>query len=116
MMLAKLMATLAASIVPAANRSAVISALAPRERAFFMPRRRCLVSGRSGAHQFQHVVHSRLAFGGRVADRIEQRLHTSQILGRQRLDGAAERCPVVCELFGEIDFPRLRLALYGRAG
>jgi hypothetical protein len=37
MMLAKLMATLPASIAPAASRSVAMSALAPRERAFFMP-------------------------------------------------------------------------------
>src|SRR6516165_8055169 len=48
----------------------------------------------SDADHFQHVVHCRLAFGCFVAHRIEQRLHAGQILGRQCLDGAAQRGPV----------------------
>src|SRR5215469_18426304 len=116
MILAKLMATLAASMAPAANRSAAMSASAQRERAFFILGRSCSIPRRGGADHFQHVVHRLLAFGCLVTNRVEQRFHASEILARQRLDGAAQRRPVACELLGEIDFPSLRFALRSRAG
>src|SRR5215469_3719761 len=116
MILAKLMATLAASMAPAANRSVAMSASAQRERAFFMLGRSCSIPRRGGADHFQHVVHRRLAFGCLLTNRVEQRFHAGKILGRQGLDGAAQRRPVACELLGEIDLPRLRCALHSRAG
>src|SRR6516165_3228973 len=116
MILAKLMATLAASMAPAAYRSAAMSASAQRERAFFKLERSCSIPRCCGADHFQHVVHRRLALGCLVTNRVEQRFHAGKILARQRLDGATQGRPVACELFGEIDFPRLRFALHSRAG
>src|SRR5690349_6843763 len=110
MMLAKLMATLATSIAPAANRSAAMSAFAPRENASFIPGRRRSISHRGGADHFQHVVHRRLAFGRFVADRVEQRLHASEILARQGLHGAAQRVPIAGEFLCEVDLPGLSLS------
>src|SRR5580698_1917672 len=113
MMLAKLIATLATSMAPAARRSTVISALALRRR---MSRTGVLVLGDDRAHHLQHVVHRRLILGGVVGDRAEQRFHLREIVGRQRLYGAAGRGPFLLQLLGELGFPWLRLGLHRGAG
>src|SRR5580700_3051791 len=113
MMLAKLIATLATSMQPAAIRSTVISAWALRRR---KSRTAALMLRRHRAHHLQHVVHSRLILGGVVGDRSEQRLELGEVVGRQRLHGAAGRGPFLLQLLGEIAFPRLRFALPPGAG
>src|SRR5215472_10551695 len=107
-MLAKLMATLRASMAPAATRNTVISAWAPRRRASRMG---ALVLRRGDAHHLQHVVHRRLILGDLVGDRGEQRLHFCQILGGKRMHGAAEPLPLLRQLLVEVELPALRLAL-----
>src|SRR5580704_19635775 len=104
MMLAKLIATLATSMAPAAIRSPVISALALRRR---KSRTGALVLRYHRAHHLQHVVHRRLILGGVVGDGAEQRLELGEVVGRQRLHGAAGRGPLLLQLLGEIDFPGL---------
>src|SRR5271169_4773689 len=113
MMLAKLIATLATSMAPAARRSTTISALALRRR---MSRTGALVLRRDRAHHLQHVVHRRLILGGVVGYGSEQRLELGKVVGRQRLHGAAGRGPLLFQLLGEIDLPWLRLGLHRGAG
>src|ERR1700683_2561875 len=102
MMLAKLIATLATSIQPAAMRSTVISAWALRRR---MSRTGALMLRHDRAHRLQHVVYCRLILGGVVGDRSEQRLELRKIVGRPRLHGAAGRGALLPQLLGEIDLP-----------
>src|SRR5271155_4245575 len=113
MMLAKLIATLAISIAPAATRSAAMSALAPRSRRLLIGsglRPPSVLCG-GGAHHLQHVVHRRLVLGGLVADRVEQRLHFGEVVGGEPVHVAAEARPVALELLVEVEFPLLGLGL-----
>src|SRR6202030_3070060 len=105
MMLAKLMATLATNMTPAARRSAVISACALRRR---MSRTGALVLRRGRAHHLQHVVHRRLILGGVVGDRSEQRLHLGEVVVGELVHGAAQRRPLLFQLLVEVELPRLR--------
>src|ERR1700686_570026 len=113
MMLAKLIATLATSMAPAARRSTAISALALRRR---MSRTGALVLRRDRAHHLQHVVYRRLILGGVVGYGSEQRLHLRKVVGRQRLHGTAGGGPLLLQLLGELDLPWLRLGLHRGAG
>src|SRR5580692_8275543 len=113
MMLAKLMATLATSMTPAAMRSAVISACALRRR---VSRTGALVLRRGGAHHLQHVVHRRLILGGVVGDRAQQRLHLGEIVAGELVHGAAERGPLPLQLLVEVELPGLCPLLNRRAG
>src|ERR1700681_1873297 len=111
MMLAKLIATLAISIAPAAMRSTAVSAAAPRCRFWIIQvwPRSVLRSGRT--HFQQHVVHGWLPLGGVVGHGVKQRLHLGEIVGRKRMHGAAQASPVLLQLLGEVDLPLLRLVL-----
>src|ERR1700722_1728955 len=102
MMLAKLIATLATSMQPAAIRSTVISTLALRRR---KSRTGALVLRHHRAHHLQHVVHRRLVLGGVVGYGREQRLELGEVVGRQCPHGAAGRGPLLLKLLGEIDLP-----------
>src|SRR5580700_454836 len=113
MILAKLIATLATSMAPAAKRSAVISAWALRRR---MSPTGALVLRRRGAHHLQHVVHRRLVLGGLVGYRSEQRLHLGEVIAGELVHGAAERGPLLLQLLVEVELPRLRPGLNRRAG
>src|SRR5579863_473483 len=105
MMLAKLMPTLSISIAPAATRSRAMSASATRLM--------IAVMGRSvgGAHHLQHIMHRGLILGRLISDRIEQRLQFGEVVVGQRMHGAAELGPGLCQILGEIDAPLLRLGL-----
>src|SRR5580700_3692497 len=100
MMLAKLIATLAISMAPAATRSAVISACALRRR---MTRTGVLVLRRGGAHHLQHVVHRRLILGRLVGYGSEQRLHLGEVVVGELVHGAAEGCPLLLQLLVEVE-------------
>src|ERR1700722_9854068 len=99
MILAKLMPTLATSMVPAAARSAAISTAAPCRN---ISRMEVSVLSGGGADHLQHVVHGGLVLGRFVADRVEQRLQLRKVVGGQRLHGSAERGPVTHQLFGKV--------------
>src|SRR6266567_3155894 len=87
-MLAKLIATLKASIAPAAIRSAAMSAVAPRERTSIMRQSpESAYPGRSAASCFRHPeVRSAASLEGRRPERLGR--HPSRAASRPPQDDA----------------------------
>src|SRR6185312_3842463 len=120
MMLAKLMATLASSNSPDAQRKNTNTALAPRASVSIIgaanrdaspPRSPASMLGRDRAQLRQHVAHRRLVLHHLVGRARQQRPHLGDVLGREEMNLPAHALPILLELLREIHFKGLRLGL-----